>query len=59
MKFAKQANVPIRTTSTDEIELAVQGASVETQGSCSTLVELFDRSYENVAFSIMDGVVNI
>ena len=57
MKFAKQANVPIRTTSADEIELAVQGASVATQGSCSTLVELFDRSYENVAFSIMDGLL--
>ena len=57
MKFAKQANVPIRTTSADEIELAVQGTSVETQGSCSTLVELFDRSYENVAFSIMDGLL--
>jgi len=28
MKFAKQTNVPIRTTSADEIELAVQGASV-------------------------------
>ena len=57
MKFAKQANVPIRTTSADEIELAVRGASVETQGSCSMLVELFDRSYENVAFSIMDGLL--
>ena len=45
MKFAKQANVPIRTTSADEIELAVQGASVATQGSCSTLVELFDRIF--------------
>ena len=57
MKFAKQANVPIRTTSADEIELAVQRASVKTQGSCSTLVELFDRSYENVAFPIMDGLL--
>jgi len=57
MKFAKQANVTIRTTSADEIELAVKGASVKTQGSCSTLVELFDRSYENVAFSIMDGLL--
>jgi len=33
------------------------GASVNTQGSCTTLVELFDRSYENVAFSIMDGLL--
>jgi len=57
MKFAKQANVTIRTTSADEIELAVKGASMKTQGSCSTLVELFDRSYENVAFSIMDELL--
>jgi len=57
MKFAKQANVTIRTTSVDEIELAVKGVRVKRQGSCSTLVELFDRSYENVAFSIMDGLL--
>jgi len=57
MKFAKQANLTNRTTSAHEIELAVKGASVKTQGSCSTLVELFDRSYENVAFSIMDGLL--
>ena len=30
MEFAKQANVTIRTTSADEIELAVKGASVKT-----------------------------
>jgi len=57
LKFAKQANVPIQTTRADEIESAAQGASVATHGSCSTLVKLFDRSYENVTFSIMDGLL--
>jgi len=57
MNFAKNANVTIRATSADEIELAVKGASGKTPGSCSTLVELFDRSYENVAFFIMDELL--
>ena len=56
-KFRQRAKIDVIGESNMKVDLAVKGASVKTQGVCSTSVNLQGREYSNVNFSIMDGLL--
>jgi len=39
------------------IDLAVKGSKVKSHGSCCVTVEAFDRRYDDVTFSVLDGLL--
>ena len=54
--FRQRATINVMGESNMKVDLAVKGASVKTQGVCSTSVDLQGREYSDVNFSIIDGL---
>ena len=56
--FCQSAGLPLSDSSScSKVDLAVKGSSVQAKGLCTANVELFDRSYKDAEFSIMDGLL--
>jgi len=50
--------VPKKTNANNEcIDLAVKESKVKPHGSCCVTVEAFDRQYDDVTFSVLDGLL--
>ena len=52
-----QANIVVSDKNKFQVDLAVRGAAVETQGFCSATVELCGRKYSDVNFSVMNDLL--
>ena len=55
--FCRRLKINVCDSDCTSVGLAVQGASVETRGSCSANVSLQGRKYKDVSFLVMDGLL--
>ena len=55
--FCQQANTVVSDKNKFQVDLAVKGAAVKTQGFCSATVKLRSRKYSDVNFSVMNDLL--
>jgi len=55
--FCQRAKIDVNDNNHMKVDLAVKGATTKTQGVCTASVDLRDREYSAIDFSVMDGLL--
>jgi len=57
LSFSRNAHLAVQTSKKVEEVLAVEGSVVAAKGICSAQVQLCNRSYDDVKFTVMNGLL--
>ena len=58
LSFIRRAHLAVQTSyKVEKVILAVKGSAVATKGICSAQVQLCNRAYDDVKFTVMNGLL--